>query len=365
VSDLFFDSFETYATVTAMETDGGWAFDTGTAGIAYPPPSILMGGGVDGQQAMGFQSGQLMRYPLPAAESKLIVGFKLYIVSLPSGGNTDQSDILDFFDDSYLDDLYRNCALTLDPLGYLHISAGSGISDLAISAAPLPTGRWLNIAIYAYFANPPNGEAQVYVDTNLAIDLSGVDLLYSAITTQVVFSSGVKQSTGITSAPQFYIDSLYIRELDSTPNDIITAWQIDELDVNAEGTTNDFTASSGTNNAAMVDDTLPSHDMDDSYVYSATTANKDLFDMDALSVPGDLTLVQAVMVTAEATKSDSGAKTFKLAAHVGATDYYGSNETLGETYAEYRKIWQQDPDTTATWTQTGVNNAEFGFEVVS
>jgi hypothetical protein len=49
----------------------------------------------------------------------------------------------------------------------------------------------------------------------------------------------------------------------------------------------------------------------------------------------------------------------------GGTNYVGTTQTLGSSYLMYRQIHETDPATSAAWTQTGLNSAEFGVKVVA
>jgi hypothetical protein len=48
---------------------------------------------------------------------------------------------------------------------------------------------------------------------------------------------------------------------------------------------------------------------------------------------------------------------------VSSTDYEGASQNVGTDYRVYREIIEQNPNTTAAWTESEINGAEFGYKV--
>jgi hypothetical protein len=128
----------------------------------------------------------------------------------------------------------------------------------------------------------------------------------------------------------------------------------------AEGAHSDFTPSTGTDNALLVDETTPNGDTD----YNSSGAVNSLDTMvtsDLATTGGTIFAVQHIMV---ARKTDAGLRQVAPVIRQGGTDYVGTTQTLGTTYTQLRQIYQQDP-AAANWTVSNVNADEFGYKLVT
>ncbi len=123
------------------------------------------------------------------------------------------------------------------------------------------------------------------------------------------------------------------------------------------GTSTQFTASSGSNYTTV--DELPYSATD--YVYSTTSGHRDTYTLGNLS---SVTTIFGVQNNVIAKKTDTSALSLKPALKSSSTLVYGSTVALGTADANIRDIRMVDPDTSAAWTQSGVNALESGFEVV-
>ena len=106
-------------------------------------------------------------------------------------------------------------------------------------------------------------------------------------------------------------------------------------------------------------------DGDNSYIFSSTAGNEDLYHLPALiTVP---TNIYTVAAYCNARKSDSGARTLDIRCKSGATDSAGSNPgiALGTSYFWLASEFDTDPNTGAAWTNTAFGNATFGPKVAT
>jgi hypothetical protein len=127
----------------------------------------------------------------------------------------------------------------------------------------------------------------------------------------------------------------------------------------AEGNSSDFTPSSGSDNALMVDENSTG-DGDSTYNASSTVGHKDLHVLANLAtVSGD---VLAVQVTNNWRKDDAGAATARRVVRTGGTDFEGPDVTLLDTYVRTRELIEENPDTLAPWTITDVNALQAGYK---
>ena len=48
---------------------------------------------------------------------------------------------------------------------------------------------------------------------------------------------------------------------------------------------------------------------------------------------------------------------------MSGTDYEGDSQNVGTDYRYFRQIIEKNPNTTAAWTESEINTAEFGYKV--
>jgi hypothetical protein len=103
-------------------------------------------------------------------------------------------------------------------------------------------------------------------------------------------------------------------------------------------------------------------DGDTSYNATATAGQEDLLAFGALSGIG---LIYGIQLTGAYRKDDAGARIVKQAVKSGATEVYGSNWSLADTYTYFTDQWILDPNTSANWTVGAVNAGYYGYNLVS
>lgn len=135
--------------------------------------------------------------------------------------------------------------------------------------------------------------------------------------------------------------------------------RVDYKPANANGTTNQFTPSAGSN-YQNVDETTPS---DADYNESSTVGHIDLYELENLShVP---TAIDAVIEKVRALKDDAGARSHRPKVRSGGVNYNGATDfALSTSAAYYHNVRLTDPNTAAAWTIAGVDALQVGGEVV-
>jgi hypothetical protein len=78
---------------------------------------------------------------------------------------------------------------------------------------------------------------------------------------------------------------------------------------------------------------------------------------------GDSGSIFGVQVNMVARKDDAGGRTLRSLTRISSTDYEGMSQNIGTDYRDYRQIIEQNPNTSATWTESDINGAEFGYKV--
>ena len=155
-----------------------------------------------------------------------------------------------------------------------------------------------------------------------------------------------------------YFDDLYLCDsTGSAPyNTFLGKVRISTLSPNGAGSSTQFTPSSGANYTTV--DELPYSTTD--YVQDTTSGHRDTY---TFSDVGSTTTIFGVQNSIIAKKTDVSSISLKPAVKSGATVYYGTTTALTTADSIIRNIHIVDPNTSAAWTQSGVNALEAGFEV--
>lgn len=219
-------------------------------------------------------------------------------------------------------------------------------ANLGVSAAgKFSFGDWQYVEMEVT-RHASAGAVNVYVNGALVLALTGLAL--GTANMSLVAVHNTQNSIG-------YIDDFYITD---------TATRIGEITINtlvptADTAQKDFTALTGSDNYAMVDE-LPV-DGDTSYVTADTAGDADLYATAGLAdTPGS---IYAVQVRAFARKTDTGLRTLKAKAISGGTDGDGVAVPLSTAYGIVTTTYETDPNTDAAWTASAVNAASIGMEI--
>lgn len=268
------------------------------------------------------------------------------------------------------------------PTFFFHVMAGSiiqtsvrlfgtgafGVYDGAIflreTSPPLvQPGRWYYVEIKIKVSTTV-GSIEVRFDGNV-VWTSATNLDLRSDTT--VFWDAVRFRAGM--GNKQILDDIYICDSSgAVNNDYLGDTSVEHINPNAVGDNSAWTPSSavdhytlvddGTNRTALVDET--------DYVSSSTTAQKDLFNYEALASPGvgDASLIHGVQVNTwaritEIQPSDLISKTKTGTTEAGVTTTIRRDDT--NQFIE-TAIFEQDADTAAAWTVSGVDGAQFGIE---
>lgn len=130
---------------------------------------------------------------------------------------------------------------------------------------------------------------------------------------------------------------------------------------NANGSNSGSTPSTGSDRYATVDESTPNSDTD--YNSLAAVNDKDTLNLPNLAAAGAANLY-AVKVLAYAKKSDPGWATICPVLRHSGTDYDGTSATSLSTDYTYalEQIYEQNPGTSAPWTEAGFNALEAGYK---
>jgi hypothetical protein len=199
------------------------------------------------------------------------------------------------------------------------------------------------------------GDVIVRIDGTEAMNVSNV-IMEPANPTGFQFVD-IRSNTG-----NLYFDDFYILDASTSPNnDFIGEVRIESLQPDGTTSTNtDFTPSAGSN-YQNVDETPPNGDTD--YNSSATLNDRDTHTTAGLTGPASVKEVFAAQVNTWSRKTDSADRNVSAVALSNTTTATGDSIPVTQTYNYYFDQWDTDPDTGSAWTESGINSAEFGYEV--
>lgn len=195
--------------------------------------------------------------------------------------------------------------------------------------------------------------------------LDGIDVMSdSNVDTKEVFPSvfaiqfnGIQAKNNDNPDEEFLIDDFYVLDSNGSENNDFLGVDTRVLTLfpDAEGTTNDFTPSTGTDNSATVDEN-PASDTD--FNSGITNGDIDEYLVDTLNADS----VFGVMIRSNVQPSASGHRAVRNRVLSNSSIANGSDITITDD-VDVNTIFETDPDTTSLWTISGVNAAEFGVEV--
>lgn len=243
--------------------------------------------------------------------------------------------------------------LSIDASGQLSLlNSGGGVIS-GPSSRTINTSVWRFIEIYCLI-NGASGACQMNYDGSVELPLTTTNLGSVAI-------GGI--SWGDVNSSTTDLDDLYVLDNSSPgPTGFLNDARIETSFIQTEGTTTLWTPLSGSDNAAMVDDTT-APDGDSTYVYSANVGDYDTYVSANLSV-GSAT-VHAVKTNLYARKDGAqGGRAISDVIRHGGVDTPGTAIDLSSSYLVIGEYHNQTPAST-DWTVADVNAAEFGVKLTT
>ena len=363
---LYSDSFSDYSTPTDMQA-AGWSFDNvsfftiSSTGGFYGAPALqkIEGGATDTAY---------VRIKAPGGNA---IRFSFWF-TVDAGTNMDVASSA------------TNCILmlrnvTLTRSFQMKISPVSGrivwknwtansswvpsTADYTATSGNLLDGEQHHIEGYVVLGASSNGTVQIWVDGSLVIDQTSVTndggLGDSCTAIEIIDILGqIDTTSGITATAELSHLAVWDATGDA-PTGYVGPHRLVVARPDGAGDSTGFTPNTG-NNWAAVDDTVRNGDTD--YVEASSAATKDLYTYSTFGTTVDT--IVGVNVRTWAKNPDVGTKQFKMKCKSSATEDNGATFTLTGSYALYQETFGVDPNTSAAWTISGLNAAQFGFEVV-
>lgn len=197
------------------------------------------------------------------------------------------------------------------------------------------------------------GTVNLYLNGTSVLTATGLNTGTLGLTNFFITNSAGNAFTSDT----LYVDDLYFTDSATKLGEC----KVETLRPTADAITETWTPNSGVTNFSRVNETLV--DGDTSFVATATVGNKDLYSIGSLSsTPASII---GISVVGFEEKTDATTRTLYHSVRSGATDSDGSAFSLNSTYQRYDRYILTDPDTSAAWTASGVNNLLIGPKLAS
>lgn len=248
--------------------------------------------------------------------------------------------------------------LRLNTDGTISVLRG-GSTVLSTSAASVTFGSFFFLE-WKFTIDDTVGSYDVRVNGASITSGTGVDTRNGANSTANQIQLRGASAPGGT----YDIDDMYVCDgTGSANNDFLGDVRVDCFMPNANGNSSQLVGSDAdsTDNYLLVDEASQNGDTD--YVQSATVNNKDTYAFTDMShTPTSIFGAQINMI---AKKDDSGSRSICAVTRSGGSDTDGATQALSTAYLCYREIRETDPNTSAAWTRTNLNSAEFGVKVAA
>jgi hypothetical protein len=331
---LFCDSFDHYTTITqkwTTQANAGIQAGTGRNGTA----SIQMSGGATPRNAIK---------TLGVNAQTLIAGV---------AHKNSRADIAQpIF--GFMDAGAWQCEVRMNATGQLQICRNGTV--LATSDQALQSDIWYYIQFKAYI-HDTLGTAEVNVNGLTWVTISNADTKNTAN----AYANQICLWNHTGAGPTVNFDDLYVCDTTGSYNNAFLGdVRVQAILPSGVGAQAEWDPSAGAN-WQCVDEAAPNADTD--YVSTAVAGERDSY------LFGDLTPVtgsiKAVVVYPMARKDDAGARSIAPVVRVGGVNYDGVEQSIADTYAYYKQIYEENPGTALPWTIADVNAAEFGVKLVA
>lgn len=339
---VFTEGFDNYGSTSGTNLATRWtSVNSGTVTSAVTPYGV--------GQALSVNSSSLSTDISIGSLSSFTIGFAFRTTSLASGiaGTVSRDWILTATsNDTYM------IALQLNNNGSLQVNRqtgwNTGTSLGFTSPGVITINTWYYIELSVLISDTV-GTVRLDVNGQTLLNLSNQDTRNGTPTT---FNT-IRLSSCLANITTYY-DDMYLTD-NTTP---LGPQRIETLRPNADTAQKQWTASTGTDNFAMIDES-PMNTTD--YVYTSTLNNYDLYDFNNLSAtPSSISSVTAYAL---AQKDNVGTRAIAVPVKSGSTTNDGANVYLASGWTLSNRILETDPNTSSAWTASAVNSIQAGLKV--
>jgi hypothetical protein len=247
--------------------------------------------------------------------------------------------------------------LYMNTSGEISVRRGSTVLATT-SGLGLATNAWYYLE-FKVLCNSSTGTYELRLSGNNVLSATGVNTKAGTDNYHTTFRLvGLSGGGGITAG--CVIDDLYCCDgAGSTNNNFLGNVKVVAIRPDAAGDSTQFTPDSGSNYQRLSEIVC---DDDTSYVQSANTSDRDLYNYSALT---NMTAnIHGIQINTDCRETDANSFTLKTPCKSNATVNVDAGITIGSTnYTTKTRILEVDPDTANAWTVNGVNAVQVGVEV--
>ena len=359
MSLLFMDSFDHYATAdltekwTAMAGASGWTPTVGAYGRNGTNGMRIQPNGVTGV-CIGL-----------SASASGACGFAMKCNALPS--SPDPLSIV--YDGS---GGVPHLQLSIGADGSLHVYRGDQTSNVGAAWYGVGLyGSWTLLAasdggviqagVWAYVEwkwtiDDASGSYEVRVNGLTVLSGTSKDTRSTNVGAATYSAVSLLSNAGTVNTRDF--DDFYVIDLTgAVNNDFLGDVTVTALLPTGAGATTGWTPSTGSN-YSCVDEASPNDDTD--YVSATAVDTKDTYAFD--DVPAG-SVIKAAQVVSAQRKENEGPGKIKHVVRSSSTDYDQAEQGIGgAVYSFLRSVVEVDPATSAAWSESAFNAAEFGVK---
>lgn len=348
---LHIDGFDQYSDIDSVLANPGYSITGSYSTPVLSSDTRFSTGQCIGPVPLGYNSNGQFYYSIGGSLTTIFTGFAVKITLATPISYTSICDLCDSSGAT-------QCFIRYNP-STEKIEAVRGTTVLGASTNAFTLNQWHYIAIKATI-DDSIGEINVYIDGQIEINVSNIDTKNTAVNGCAIVRLWLFKLKGAEKALIAYYDDWYIADdSGSVNNSIIPECRVVQLTPNADTAQKDFTASSGSDNYAMVAETAV--DGDTTYVSSSTNGDADIYDLSDL--PAGTDTVYGISTQIFAKKDDATAITVDFGCISNATPSYSTGNAVTTDYSSRMHIDNVDPDTASAWSVSAVNSLQCGFTV--
>lgn len=240
--------------------------------------------------------------------------------------------------------------LQINPSGILVVTRGTiNGTVLGRSTLALNTGIWYFIEFKATIDNTTG---------SFTARVNGVDWVTgSGLDTQNTANASANQVGIGCAASGLDFDDFYSEDSGTFQGDC----RVETKLPTGDGATNNFTRSTGATNFSNVDENPANDDTD--YNSSGTAGDIDLYTFPSMTTTTGT--IKSLMTVPILRNDAAGTVTAASAYRISTTNYFGANNNVGSTtFNSYTDIQNVSPATSAAWTISEINGAQYGLKRV-
>lgn len=254
---------------------------------------------------------------------------------------------------SFLDSGNRGVEIRHNAVGEFLIAV-AGVAEYATGYI-MPKSSWNYLELKVVVHNSA-GTLEFRVNGGTVWSTSGIDTQHGANAYLNHYAVGNCFGSGPTDRGICRFEDIYVA------SDFLGDVRVQARFPNGTGNSSGLVGSDGDQllNYALVDETAPNDDTD--YVYGSIVSEQDTYLTEDVPVAG---AVRGLKIKMRAKKTVAGTRSIGSVTRSDGADYAGTTQALTTSYAYYDEVQSVDPDTSAEWTDTAFDAAEFGAKVAA